>query len=199
MQKHLKLFAFLTMFLIGQGCMSNIQSKVDSFPDNGTVLFGRIQVVLTGPTTRWYEPRINFIELYNQTIDQRFRVDIESNESLLVFPLPDGDYQLTRVQIGEGGFRGMANLSVVFHIQPDTVNYVGTWKFSVASPFYDRDLALTVSSELVQTLSEAYVVYPDLQNPHITITLPTPTEIQTRLFEVTPYPRVRWFQRRSTS
>lgn len=161
--------------------------------------FGRIKVILSGPSHRWYEPEVRFIELYNQALNRRFRIDVESGESLFAISLPQGDYQLTRVQIREGGFRGMADLDASFHLDPDTVNYLGTWTFAIGSPYYDRDIVLTVSSDMVKTLVEANMIYQEILPRPIRSNLARPSETQTRLFEVTPYPRMRWFQRRTTS
>ena len=186
------------LILFAHGCVATVQSIPASFPEEGTIAFGRIHIMLAGPTTRWYEPDVRFIELYNQTIGTRIRLDVEAAESLFAFALPEGDYQITRVQIREGGFRGMANLTMSFHIDSDHVNYLGTWTFVVAPPYYDRDLVMTVSSEMVQTLAEANVTYQNIESRPMTTNLPQPSTIKTRLFEMTPYPRVRWFQRRPT-
>ncbi len=185
--------------LVVPGCMSAIQAAPESFPKEGSVAFGRVKVLLTGPTARWYLPEIRFIELHNHTIDARFRLDIESDESMFAFSLPEGDYQITRVQIREGGFRGMAELTTSFHIDSEKVNYLGTWTFVVAPPYYDRGLVMTVSSDMIETLAEAYVTYKDLQSRSIITNLAHPEKFETRLFEITPYPRIRWFQRRATS
>ncbi|MDA1304760.1 MAG: hypothetical protein O2999_10740 [Nitrospirae bacterium] len=188
-----------SLILLAQACVGGLQPVPDTFPEKGSVAFGRIKVVLSGPSHRWYEPEVRFIELYNRTLDKRFRLDVESNESLFAISLPEGDYHLTRVQIMEGGFRGMAELTTSFHLDADTVNYLGTWTFSVGAPFYDRDIVLTVSSDMIQALAEAHMIYQDLSPQTIRSNLAYPAEVQTRLFQVTPYPRVRWFQRQTTS
>ena len=189
----------LALLLFVQGCVATIPSLPESFPSEGPVAFGRIHVVLTGPTTRWYTPEIRFIELYNHTIDKRFRLEIGSEESLFAASLPAGDYRITRVQITEGGFRGMADLMVSFRIDSDKVNYLGTWTFAVASPYYNRELVLTVSSEMVRTWAEVNMSYQDLQPRMIINNLAQPATIKARLFEVTPYPGVRWFRRHAAS
>ena len=185
--------------LLLQACVSGLHPLPETFPEKGSVAFGRITVMLTGPSNRWYAPEIRFIELYNLTIDKRFRVDVESDDSLFALSLPEGDYRLTRVQIREGGFRGMAELTASFHLDADTVNYLGTWTFAVGSPYYDRDIVFRVSSDMVKALAEANMIYQELAPRNMTSNLAQPAEIQARLIEVTPYPRVRWFQRRTTS
>ena len=197
-QKLGKWLTLACLIFLLPGCVGGLRAIPESFPEHGSVAFGHITVVLGGTSHRWYEPEVQFIEVYNATIDKRFRVDIESDDSLFAVPLPEGDYHLTRVQIGEGGFRGMAELTASFHLDSDVVNYLGRWTLTVGSPFYDRDLMLTVSSEMVKAVAQVHMFYPNVSPRVITTNLAEPPETQARLFEVTPYPRMRWFQRRPT-
>jgi len=198
-QQYVKWFLVASVVVWGHACVAGVSPIPESFPENGSVALGRIKVELIGPSSRWYEPEVRFIELYNPTLEMRFRIDIETDKSLFVISLPEGDYHITRVQIGEGAFRGMAELTASFHLDADALNYLGTWTFGVGSPYYDRDIMLTVSSEMVQAIAEAKMIYQDLPSRPITSNLASPAKSQTRLFEVTPYPRMRWFQRRTTS
>jgi len=184
-----------SLALLVGGCVAALEPIPSSFPREGAVAFGRVKVILTGPTTRWYQPEIQFIELHNQDLDERFRLDIGSKESLFAISLPEGAYKITRVQIREGGFRGMAELSASFHIDSNTVHYLGTWTFEVASPFYNRDLVMTVSSEMIQAVAEASVTFQDFKSRPVTASLAQPESAQVRLYEVMPYPRMRYFRR----
>ena len=199
LQKYVKWLPVMCLAIIAQACVTVVRPIPTTFPDQGAVAFGQIKVILSGPSHRWYEPEVRFIELYNHALDRRFRIDVESDDSLFAISLPEGDYHLTRVQIREGGFRGMAEFTTAFHLDADTVNYLGTWTFAVGSPYYDRAIVMMVSSDMVKALAQANMIYQDLAPRTITNNLAQPAEDQARLFEVTPYPRVRWFQRRTTS
>lgn len=192
------IFVLFVIFLLGNGCVETLQHVSESFPKEGAVAFGRIKVISSGSMKRWYDPEVRFIELRDQSNDRRFQLEIESAQSLFAFSLPEGKYQITRVQIREGGFRGMAELSASFTIAPEKVNYLGTWTFTVAAPYYDRDIILTVSSELIQTLAETQMTFPQFTSRSMVNNLAQPMKVRSRLFEISPYPRVRWFQRSPT-
>ena len=158
--------------------------------------FGRIEVSLTGPTNRWYGPAVEFVEVRNRETDQRFRIELQAKRSLFVVSLPAGEYELARVQIGEGPFRGIGYISSAFRIgATDQATYLGTWKFSVSSPFYYRIVALNVTSELTETVAEMSVAYPDHRLPPVVSALPSPGKDENRLFEMWAYPRVKYFRR----
>ena len=77
--------------------------------------------------------------------------------------------------------------------------YGGMWRFGVDSPRYGR---MVLMSMQMDEESRAFferkiqVDYPTLTSSPITTVLPLPTEFQTRLYEVAPYPRVsRYFRR----
>ena len=73
------------------------------------------------------------------------------------------------------------------------------WRFGVDSPKYGRMVSLSIVSDepdradIVQTLA---AIDPSLDREEVTTALPDPPQLQTRLFEVMPYPRVpRYFRR----
>lgn len=177
------------------GCGVTYAPLPTAFPAAPTLVFGNIQVKLSGPTNRWFVPQIEFAELYHRDTHERIRIDFKTQQSLFILPLPEGQYELTRVQIAEGGFRSMAQLSSSFRVQNDRMTYVGTWTFEVAPPYYDRAITLTVSSELTNAVAEMQTKYPDHHEHLVQSALPIPATQETRLFEVVPYPRVKYFRR----
>lgn len=167
-----------------------------SFPSN--VAVGRVVTVLTGERSRIYEPAVKSFEVENRQTKQRFNVHIESDNESFILPLTPGDYELTRVQINEGPFLSMAQLSSIFSIGQDSVTYLGTWRFGVDSPKYGRMVSVSMvtdeedRAEALETLAHDQQI--DIKN--IATALPDPPELQTRLYEVMPYPRVpRYFRR----
>jgi hypothetical protein len=178
------------------GCTSAVDPKPELFPSTGQVAFGRIEVVLSGPTSRWYPPAVGFLEITNRHSGDRYRISVHADKSLFVVSLAPGDYELTRVEITEGAFRGLAQITYPFSIaKTEQATYLGTWKFLVSSPFYYRTLSLTVVSELTNTIDEIEESYSlKIINPVLS-DLPQKLVMETRLFEVMPYPRVKYFRR----
>ena len=116
-----------------------------------------------------------------------------------VLALPPGDYELIRVQINEGPFLSVAQLASGFSIGPHSITYLGTWRFGVDSPKYGRMVSISMVNDeqdladIVQTLA---LNDPSLDREVVTTVLPDPPQLQARLFEVMPYPRVpRYFRR----
>jgi hypothetical protein len=172
-------------------------------PDTETIqsniAVGRAVVFLTGEGSRIYEPVVRSFEIQNRQTRQRFKVEIQSKNDRFVLPLTPGEYELIRVQINEGPFLSMAQLASTFSVSQDPITYVGTWRFGVDSPKYGRMLSVSMENDeedraqAVETLTHDE---PSLEASPVRIVLPDPPEVQTRLFEVMPYPRVpRYFRR----
>lgn len=181
-----------------QGCVTQLPAVPEegSLPSN--VVVGRVVAVLTGERSRIYEPAVKSFEVENRQTKQRFNIQIESDNESFIVPLAPGDYQLTRVQINEGPFLSMAQLASTFSIGQDSVTYLGTWRFGVDSPKYGRMVSVSMvtdeagRAEALQTLGHDQQV--DIKD--VATVLPDPPELQARLYEVMPYPRVpRYFRR----
>jgi hypothetical protein len=135
----------------------------------------------------------------NRQTKERFRVEIESDNERFILPLAPGEYELIRVQINEGPFLSIAQLASTFSIGRDLVTYLGTWRFGVDSPKYGRMVSVSMVSDeedrahAIETLTHEE---PSLGAGTVPTVLPDPTEMQARLYEVMPYPRVpRYFRR----
>jgi hypothetical protein len=93
----------------------------------------------------------------------------------------------------------MAQLGSVFSVSQDPVTYVGTWRFGVDSPKYGRMVSVSMidnDEDRAQVLQALSVSDPSVDVRAVTTVLPNPAEMQTRLYEVMPYPRVpRYFRR----
>ena len=201
MQRLLRSFVFLTLI----GCTVTLPALPDPselsepLASGGAVVVGHVVTVLMGPTTRWYTPELRFFELINTTTQDRIRVNIESKDRWFILPLPPGDYELSRLQISEGGFLAMAGLNPGFRVVEGRVTYVGTWRLGIESPQYDRGVFLSAVIESEEAVRVALTPYPSLQDRPFSTELLTPATVEARLYEMPPYPRVWWFRRHHTS
>jgi hypothetical protein len=181
-----------------QGCVTELPTVPGEGAVQSNVAIGRVVAVLTGERSRIYEPAVRSFEVQNRQTNERFTVDIQSDNERFIVPLAPGDYELTRVQINEGPFLSMAELAVTFSVSQDPITYLGTWRFGVDSPKYGRMVSISMVSD-EEDRAEALQMLARDQSVHterVATALPNPPEIQARLYEVMPYPRVpRYFRR----
>ena len=193
-------FALIVLGLLCllQACVTDVPTMPDESVQSN-VAVGRAMVVLTGERSRIYEPAVRSFEIQNRQTNERFMVDIQSDDERFILALGPGDYELIRVQINEGPFLSMAQLNSNFTIGDDPITYLGTWRFGVDSPKYGRMVSISmISDEEDRTRASQSIVlrYPSLDGAVVATVLPDPAEVQVRLFEVMPYPRVpRYFRR----
>ena len=187
------------LWLSVAGCAAELPTVVEKSDVTGPIVVGRAVTVLTDGTTRRYEPKVRFFELENQQTGQRFMVDIDAQDTHFALSLTPGEYRLNRVQISEGPFMSMADFSSTFPVGNDPITYVGIWRFGVGIPRYGRRIAVSIvmdqgaRSEARQFLEDQY---PDYEEQPLAEVLPEPSQVETRLYEVMPYPRYpRYFRR----
>jgi hypothetical protein len=182
-----------------QGCANELPAMPESGTLQSNVTIGRAVAVLTGERSRIYKPAVRSFEIQNRGTKERFTVEIESDDERFILPLAPGDYELIRVQISEGPFLSMAQLTSTFSVGYDQITYLGTWRFGVDSPKYGRMVSISMVSDeedRTQAAQSLGLVYPSLDHAVVATVLPDPAELQARLFEVMPYPRVpRYFRR----
>jgi hypothetical protein len=181
------------------GCVTKLPSVVDPAEIMESLVVGRVVTVLTGDASRRYPPEVRFFELENQESHRRFQVEIESADKYFTIDVPPGTYRLTRVQIGEGPFRSMADLAMAFSVDASAITYVGTWRFGVDSPRYGRMIAASVIADQEEAARVRDFLddhYPAFEGHSMVETVPQPTQMKARLYEVMPYPRYpRYFRR----
>ena len=180
------------------GCATEMAPLPASLSADQTIVFGQVQASLTGPTTRWYPPQVRFFELMNHSTKERFRVDIESADSPFFLAIPPGEYELVRIQINEGAFRSMAQLNSTFQVNQGGLNYLGKWEVKIHPPTYLRLVDVSVETDLEEAKAQVLSLHPDLAGLPIQSQLSTPKDSETRLVEISPYPRVWWFCRHLT-
>jgi hypothetical protein len=181
------------------GCATEVPSSIEQAQVTGNVIVGRVLTVITGERTRRYQPEVRFLEVEELHTQERFNVEIRSSDRQFVIALPPGDYRLNRVQISEGPFMSMAELAVTFSMGKSPITYVGTWRFGVDSPRYGRMVVLSIvldQDEMVRTFDYLNKEYPVLGHQAVKEMVPQPPQLEARLLEVMPYPRVHQYFRR---
>lgn len=185
--------------LAAAGCTASLGPAPASLAADRPIVFGRVLVLLLGPTTRWYEPQVEFIEVEHRQTSARFRLWLQSDDRTFRLNLPAGSYQVTRVQIHEGPHVSMADFTATFEVGPDSLTYLGTWRFGLESPRYGRMVVLSLrqeEGEQAEAERELVERHPFLAGRPVVALLPEPASAQTRLYEVRPYPNLpRYFMR----
>ena len=190
------------LFLAGAltGCVTTLDPVSDTpLIANDPIVVGRAVTLLTGPTNRWYGPEVRFIELINRETGRRYQVMVESEDRQFAVEMPAGEYELSRVQISEGPFMSIADLNETFTVYPEQINYVGTWRFGVDMPKYGRQLLVSIIEDPDDRSEAAHLFveqHPEWSDRPISTVLPEPVILESRLYEVAPYPRIhRYFRR----
>ncbi|MGD9852543.1 MAG: hypothetical protein AB7T38_14890 [Nitrospirales bacterium] len=173
--------------------------QLDHHPPAGSlkepIVFGKIQLWQDEPSGRIFLPDRSSIEFMEQKTGTRYQVEVDGASSFFFLSLTPGVYQVTQVIIYEGGFRARAEVPLVFTVPEDGVGYLGNWHFNLNPPNFSRDLELTISSERVEAIVELRIRYPSFSGKSMATVLAEPRELRARLYEMTPYPRFRWFNR----
>ena len=189
----------LGFFLIFSGCATDLPVTVAEADVSETLVVGHVVTLLTGELQRIYTPALRSFEVINTDSHERFKVEVQSEDEYFSLSLPPGHYELNRVQISEGPFLSMAQLSAAFVIQSEVMTFLGTWRFGVDSPKYGRQIAVSmIYDEQDEERAQQFLkdAYPTFQAKSLVTMLPQPSHEETRLFEVMPYPRYsRYFRR----
>jgi hypothetical protein len=181
------------------GCVTELPVTVTETDVSGILAVGRVVTIITGASQRMYAPELRSFEVINTESQERFKVDVQSADEYFSLSLPPGHYELNRVQISEGPFLSMAQLSANFVLKPDVMTFLGTWRFGVNSPKYGRQVAVSmIHDEQDQERAQQFVrdMYPAFHARPLVMLLPEPSHEEARLFEVMPYPRYPNYFRR---
>ena len=181
------------------GCVSQLTPYPAQENLKGPLVFGHIHMWQEKPSGRIFLPELASLEFTTQDGQKRYRLDIQAESSYFFLPLDPGHYQVTRVFIQEGGFRSSAEISLVFEVPDQGVVYLGAWRFKIDPPNFTRELEVRISSESVNALVELRVRYPSLSRNVVVSNLAEPSLLRSRLYEITPYPRFRWFNRHNST
>lgn len=177
------------------GCVHHLATLPPSETLKEPVVFGHIHIWQAEPSGRIFLPELATFEFVRQESGERYRVDIGAVASTFIFSLEPGRYQLTRLILREGEFRAGADVPLIFEVPPQGLTYLGKWSLQVEPPNFRRDLVVRVEMEVVEALVNLKLRYPILDLKGVVTRLAEPTIVRARLYEMTPYPRFRWFNR----
>lgn len=181
------------------GCATELPVTVAEADVSGTLAVGRVVTTITGERQRVYPPELRSFEVINTKSEERFKVYVKSEDEYFSLSLAPGHYKINRVQISEGPFLSMADLTVGFVLKPDTMTFLGTWRFGVDSPKYGRHVIVSmIHDEQDEKRAQQFVkdLYPTFDAGHMVILIPDPSHEEARLYEVMPYPRILGYFRR---
>jgi hypothetical protein len=184
---------------MSMGCAHQVPAHPSQEDLQEPLVFGHLQVWQEEPSGRIYLPELASLEFISKDSQKRYRVAIESASSYFFLSLKPGQYQVTRVFIQEGVFRSNAEVPINFEVPDQGVVYLGDWRFQVDSPNYTRALEVTIVSEPVKAMAEMTVRYPSLSSQLVLSSLAQPPILRAQLFEITPYPRFRYFNRHNST
>jgi len=185
--------------LILSGCATELPVIVAAADVSGTLVVGRVVTNITGEVQRIYAPELRSFEVINTENQERFKVDVQSADEYFSLSLPPGNYELSRVQISEGPFLSMAQLSAGFALKPNVMTFLGTWHFGVDSPKYGRQVVVSMAyDEQDHERAQQFVkdTYPTVNARSPVMLVPEPSHEEARLYEVMPYPRILGYFRR---
>ncbi|TLY19143.1 MAG: hypothetical protein E6K66_11280 [Nitrospirae bacterium] len=181
------------------GCATELPLTVAEPEVSGTLAVGRVVTTITGESQRVYPPELRSFEVINTESEERFKVYVKSEDEYFSLSLPPGHYKINRVQISEGPFLSMAQLTGSFVLEPGVMTFLGTWRFGIDSPKYGRQVMVSmIHDEQDQKQAQQFVKdsYPTFDARSMVILIPEPSHVQSRLFEVMPYPNnPRYFRR----
>jgi hypothetical protein len=180
---------------MSMGCVHQLPAHPAQENLKEPLVFGHIQVWQDKPSGRIFLPELASLEFITKDGQRRYRLDIEAASSYFFLLLDPGHYQVTRVFIQEGGFRSSAEVPLAFEVPDQGVVYLGGWRFQIDSPNFTRELEVIISSEPLNAIVELRARYPSLSFNEVVSTLAAPSLLRSRLYEITPYPRFRWFHR----
>lgn len=190
---------FAVLAISGLGCAIELPAIAQQDQVQGNLVVGRASTVLTGERSRRYAPQLRFFELESLDSSQRYQIEIQAVDLPFAIDLPPGRYQLTRIQISEGPFISMADVGMKFSVGSGTLTHVGAWRFGIDSPQYGRILTVstTIDEEETTRVREFLAHHYSPLNTHLIVeSVPQPSLIEARLYEVMPYPRYpRYFRR----
>jgi len=181
------------------GCATELPVVVTQPHVSGTLVVGRVVTNITGESQRIYAPELRSFEVVNTESQELFKVDVESPDEYFSLSIPPGRYELNRVQISEGPFLSMAQLSASFVLKPDVMTFLGTWHFGVDSPKYGRQVIVSMTlDEEDRKRAQQFVkeTYPTFIATSPVTLVPEPSREEARLYEVMPYPRILGYFRR---
>ncbi len=180
------------------GCSTSGPSHSENPTPDEAIVLGFVQVEPRGPYFRMHQAdaRVRFFDVKNTSTGETTRIPMTEKSERFVTKLSPGQYELFRVQIGEGPFRSEAHVEMNFDVIQKKMNFLGVWRLRVDPPKTVRMLQWEVVAE-TELLDPVQVLRPVLEENPLELSLPTPLRNDLRLFAVAPsQPRSKYFYRR---
>jgi len=188
----------LSMCLHLAGCSISGSKDLERSTGFEPIVVGFVQVEPTRPFFRKHqtEALIKFFDVKNIKTGERTRVHMEPGAERFVTRLSPGEYELFRIQIGEGPFRSESMVNMTFQVYADKVVYLGIWRLRIDPPKTVRMFQWDVLAE-APNWDLLLVSHPDIGDKPLLISLLQPVTSHVRLFAVAPsQPRAKYFYRR---
>lgn len=185
------------------GMTSGCVHQVVAYPPQESLrehlIFGQIGLWQAEPSGRIYLPELSKFEFIEKEGGHRYRMSIDDSSFYFFLSLDPGQYRITRVFIQEGDFRASAEVPLECEVPEHGVAYLGTWRLQIGPPNFMRKLGVKIFSQLVEAMAELRMKYPSVSLSSVRTQLAEPVEFRSRLFPITPYPRIWWFTRQHTT
>lgn len=181
------------ILIILSGCATELPVTVAEADVSGILVVGRVVTTITGESQRVYPLELRSFEVINTESEGSYKIYVKSEDEYFSLSLAPGHYKINRVQISEGPFLSMAQLSGNFVLEPDVMTSLGTWRFGVDSPKFGRQVMVSmIHDEQDQKRAKQFVKdsYPTFDAKPMVILIPEPSHEEARLYEVMPYPRI---------
>ena len=160
------------------GCVVEAPTLLPSTDARMILIAVRAIAVITGDRERRFGPEVRHVELWQQQSGERYNVTVEADDKVVTFFLPPGEYDITRVQISEGPFLSIAQLSASFSIDGgEEMIFMGTWRFGIDSPRYGRMVLVSmIPAEDTRQQVERTVrtQYPAFAGKSLSTVIPSP-------------------------
>jgi hypothetical protein len=204
MTKIISLLIFKIWWLgLVAGVTSGCVHQVVAYPPQDSLreplVFGQIELWQAEPSGRWYLPELSKFEFIEKEGGRRYRMKINASSFYFFLSLDPGQYRITRVFIKEGAFRANADVPLEFEVPEQGIVYLGTWRFHIKPPNFVRMLEVKILSQPKEGMAELKMKYPSFSLNSVQTQLAEPFELRSRLYPITPYPRIWWFSRQHTT
>ena len=177
------------------GCATSGVQGPATFKSEQFLTFGRVEVKDIGPNPRQFLSQLRFFDVVNTETKKRTRILVNKREGAFTASLEPGQYEVVRVQINEGPFMAESHVMRKFQINPDVVTYLGKWEFNVDTPRTQRMVRINISED--RSNWDAIIEdKPKLKTKTVVNSFPEPMAGETRLYAVSPNPKVKYFRRR---
>ncbi|GJL69713.1 MAG: hypothetical protein NPIRA06_23480 [Nitrospirales bacterium] len=180
------------MFL--SGCFTVGAENVTGERGDQSLAFGGIDIEIIGPNPRQFPTRLRFFDVIDVSTQERTRVMVEAETQTFSVSLLPGHYEVIRLQFNEGPFRAEVSVTMRFHIPANQLTYLGTWQLKVDTPRTQRMVRMEIP-EKNPNWGAVFEADPILKGKFVVNSFPQLSTHKTRLFVVSPIPKVPYFYR----